>query len=83
MKYFGGNCSKFFVIIFGKTYEQLEEKYEIFKKNFIMYKGKYGVILVKNCGGILKKYWKISNRLWNNLRKILRNLGKMYIKEVS
>ncbi len=42
----------------------------------------FGVILGKNCGEILKKYWKIFNWLWNNLRKNLRNSRKMYIRKV-
>ncbi len=37
---------------------------------------KLSLILGENCGGILKKYWKISNWSWNNLRKILRNSGE-------
>ncbi len=69
-----------FGIIFGKTLEKLKEKYEIFRKNFIMYKENYEVILRQNSGRILKKFWKIFNRVRNNLRNILRNSGKMYIR---
>ncbi len=47
-----------FGIIFGKIYEKLKEKYEIFKKNVIMYKGNYAVIFGENYGGILKRFWK-------------------------
>ncbi len=46
-----------------------------------MYKGNYGVILGKNCRGILKEYWKIFNSPENNLRKILRNSKKCTLEK--
>ncbi len=75
LKHFVGNCLKYLWHNFWKNlWEIVGEIWNFQKKNVL--KGNYGAILGENCERILKKFWQISSGSWNNLRKVLRNLGE-------
>ncbi len=58
MKHIAENCLKYFWDNFWKNLQETvrEIPMKFSKKNIIMYKGNYGLILGKNWEGILKKY---------------------------